>query len=175
MTYAAATSVSESKSRDEIERILIRYGATGFQYGWDGPHRAIVQFKVPLAPKVKPPRGDPKLLPPPIELAVKFELPFLPQADKRFWKGAGWREVGATQAMKRYEQDRRSRWRGLVLGIKAKLEMVEAGITTFEEEFFAHLIDPQTGQTMSKKQLPELIEAYAGKNAPLYLPPAGGT
>lgn len=32
--YAAKTEVSSSKSRDEIERTLTRYGADQFAYGW---------------------------------------------------------------------------------------------------------------------------------------------
>jgi hypothetical protein len=42
--YAAKTDVPVSRSRDEIERTLGRYGATAFSYGWDG-HRAVVMFQ----------------------------------------------------------------------------------------------------------------------------------
>lgn len=43
---------------------------------------------------------------------------------------------------KRIDQTIRSRWRGLLLCIKAKLESVESGIETFEEAFFAHVVMP---------------------------------
>jgi len=33
--YAAQTTVSCGQSKDEIERIITRYGATGFGYGWE--------------------------------------------------------------------------------------------------------------------------------------------
>lgn len=42
--YAARTDVPVSRSRDEIERVLGRYGATAFSYGWDG-RRAVVMFQ----------------------------------------------------------------------------------------------------------------------------------
>jgi hypothetical protein len=40
------------------------------------------------------------------------------------------------------EQQRRSRWRALMLCIKAKLESVSSGIETFEEAFLAHVMTP---------------------------------
>jgi len=45
MTYAKGTEVPVSRSRDEIERTLARYGASTFAYGWDGK-RALVEFVV---------------------------------------------------------------------------------------------------------------------------------
>jgi hypothetical protein len=42
--YAANTEVSSTKSRDEIERTLTRYGADQFMYGWqDGS--AVIAFR----------------------------------------------------------------------------------------------------------------------------------
>jgi hypothetical protein len=34
--YAAETTVASDRSRAEIERILERYGASSFMYGWQG-------------------------------------------------------------------------------------------------------------------------------------------
>jgi hypothetical protein len=45
-----------------------------------------------------------------------------------------------TQAQRAWEQAVRQRWRALVLVIKAKLEAVESGITSFEDEFLAHTV-----------------------------------
>jgi hypothetical protein len=42
--YAAKTEVPVSRTRDEIERTLSRYGAEAFSYGWDGD-RAVVMFQ----------------------------------------------------------------------------------------------------------------------------------
>lgn len=44
MPYAEKTSVPVSRTRDEIERTLTRYGADAFSYGWDGD-RAVVLFQ----------------------------------------------------------------------------------------------------------------------------------
>ncbi len=55
---------------------------------------------------------------------IRFDLP-LPSDDKD-----------------KSGQIRRSRWRSLLLCIKAKLESVESKIETFEEAFLAHVVMP---------------------------------
>ena len=44
-TYAKDTTVPVERSRAEIERILQRYGATGFMYGWETT-RAMIGFVI---------------------------------------------------------------------------------------------------------------------------------
>jgi hypothetical protein len=56
-------------------------------------------------------------------------------------------------------QTERSCWRCLLLVIKAKLEAVGQGITTFDEEFLAHILMPGN-QTVSQIALPEIDKAY---------------
>ena len=41
------------------------------------------------------------------------------------------------RSVQKWEQDCRTRWRALLLSIKAKLETVRSGIATFDEEFAA--------------------------------------
>jgi len=61
----------------------------------------------------------------------------------------------------------RSRWRALLLSIKAKLEAVESGIESFDEAFMSHIVMPN-GQTMAEHSLPYIKEAYStGKMPPL--------
>ena len=68
---------------------------------------------------------------------------------------------------KQADQFIRSRWRALLLSIKAKLEAVESGIETFDEAFMSHIVMPN-GQTMAEHTLPYIKEAYAtGKMPPL--------
>ena len=67
------------------------------------------------------------------------------------------------------EQKQRSRWRALLLCIKAKLESVESGIETFEEAFLAHVVMPD-GQTVSQKLIPQIGLAYKGGDMPSLLP-----
>jgi hypothetical protein len=55
----------------------------------------------------------------------------------------------------------------LALVIKAKLEAVASGITTFEDEFMAHIMMPD-GLTVGKHIKPTIAAAYAsGKMIPL--------
>lgn len=148
--YAESTSVSSEKSRAEIERILSRYGADQFMYGWaDG--RAIIAF-----------RADGR--------NVKFELPLPDRQAREFTHtpGRGYVRTDIQQA-EAYEQAIRQRWRALALVIKAKLEAVEAGITIFEDEFMAHLLLP-SGQTMGQWARPQIAAAYESGEMPTLLP-----
>lgn len=151
MRYAAQTDVSSERSKAEIENILRRYGADQFMSGWkDG--QAAIQFRL----KAK---------------MVRFVLP-LPDAKEEqythYRHGSGSMLALAPQAAEhRWEQACRQRWRALALAIKAKLEAVECGITTFEEEFFAHLVVPgQGGKTMGQLWLSRIDEAYATNKSP---------
>ena len=53
------------------------------------------------------------------------------------------------------DQQARQRWRALLLVIKAKLEAVESGITTVEEEFLSHIVVPG-GHTFGEWAVPQL-------------------
>lgn len=70
---------------------------------------------------------------------------------------------------KQTEQFVRSRWRALLLSIKAKLEAVESGIETFDEAFMPHIVMPN-GQTMAEHALPYVREAYQSGKMPPLLP-----
>ncbi len=63
------------------------------------------------------------------------------------------------------EQERRRRWRALLLTIKAKLVSVENGIEKFEEAFLAHIVIAG-GQTVGQKALPELAQIYKSGSMP---------
>lgn len=67
----------------------------------------------------------------------------------------------------------RTRWRCLLLAIKAKLECAETGITTFEQEFLAHIMLPN-GKTVSETIVPQIEQSYqTGKMPPLLGPGVG--
>lgn len=70
-----------------------------------------------------------------------------------------------------HEQVTRQQWRALALAIKAKLELVESGITTFEQEFLAHVVLPD-GNTVGEWAAPQLEAIYANRNMPSLLPGA---
>lgn len=69
---------------------------------------------------------------------------------------------------KALEQATRARWRALLLIIKAKLEAVESGVTTFEEEFLAHVVLPG-GRTVAQQTIKQIAAAYASGRAPRLL------
>lgn len=156
-TYAAKTEVPVERSRAEIERTLQRYGATSFAYGWDQTG-AVVQFEA-------------------AGRRVRFVLPLPDRNDPAFttcWRGeygsVHWRTQEAAQKL--WEQACRQRWRALLLVIKAKLEAVEVGITTFEDEFLAHICLPQGG-TVGEWARVEVARVYELGTALPALGPGG--
>lgn len=120
--YAEGTTVSTDRSRGEIESILRRYGADQFVSGWDAS-RAMLGFRA---------NGR----------HVRFELPMPNRNDDEFRLTPTGRERGAKQRDEAYEAEVRRRWRALALAVKAKLEAVESGIATFDDEFLAYLVLP---------------------------------
>lgn len=139
--YAKNTSVSVDRSQAEIKKILTKYKATSFAFG-ESSDKAMIQFDM---------TGK----------RVRFILP-MPilgkQKDHRGW-------VMNQNAVSQLE---RSRWRALVLIIKAKLESVEAGITTIEQEFMAHIVLPN-GKTVGEIVLPEIEMSYQSGKMPALL------
>lgn len=145
--YAKNTEVSSEKSRAEIEKILSRYGATSFMYGWQND-AALVAFEI---------KG----------LRIKFYLP-LPHKSL-FEKTETGRDRAQSQIDKAYEQSVKQRWRALALVIKAKLEAVDSGITLFQEEFMAHIVLPN-GTTVGEFMVPQIASAYEKGDMPPLLP-----
>jgi hypothetical protein len=134
---------------EEIERILVRYGATEFQYGWRD-NEARIAFGI----------ADRRIL---------FHLP-LPLRDDYKWtahRPPQRRSKPSWDAA--YEQAVRQRYRALALIIKAKLEAVASGITTMEVEFLAHILLPD-GSTVGEQVLPRVALAYERGEVPELLP-----
>lgn len=136
--YAARTEVPSSRSRNEIERVLTRYGATSFMSGWD-EGQAVIGFVIH-------------------DRQVRFVLPLPDPQDRAFTRSETGRARSAAVAQKAYEQAVRSAWRSLLLIIKAKLEAVESGIVEFDTEFLANLVLPN-GQTVGSQVLPAARQA----------------
>jgi hypothetical protein len=155
MTYAENTTVSVEKSRSEIERILSRYGARQFMYGYN-EEEAVVSFVVAVEDAVR---------------QVRFRIPLPDKNDPSFvWTPARRKRRTPAQMYDAWEQAQRQRWRALALVIKAKLEAVASGITEFEEEFLAHIVLPD-GRTVGEFIRPDVAIAYeTGKMPPLALP-----
>ncbi|MBV2127963.1 hypothetical protein [Arsukibacterium indicum] len=152
MAYAEKTSVGTSQSVMEIERTLTKYGADQFMYGTK-PGSVAVGFVM----------GGRQ---------VRIVVPLPDKTDKQFWLTDTGRDRSETAALKEWDQACRQRYRSLALVVKAKLEAVEAGITTFEEEFMAHLVLPG-GETVGQRLLPEINEAQRTGKLPPLLPHVG--
>jgi hypothetical protein len=84
---------------------------------------------------------------------------------------AGARKRTTKQMEEAAAQEDRQRWRALALVIKAKLEAVQAGIVTFEEEFLAHILLP-SGETVGEWATPQLEDIYEAGGMPEVLPGA---
>lgn len=135
--YAEGTTVTPEKSQAEIAKLLLRYGANGFTYGWDNGF-AQVAFRAH-------------------ERVVRFTVPLPDPGEQRF-------RVTETGRARRdpesaYDAEVRRRWRAMVLVIKAKLEAVDTGVTTFEDEFMAHIVLPD-GRTVGDVVRERIQAAY---------------
>lgn len=154
--YAESTSVPADRSRAEIEKTLTRYGADQFLYGWDA-ECAVIRFRMN-------------------KRHVAFRLPLPDKDDPEIARTPGGRRQRSGEALlAAWEQAQRQRWRALALVVKAKLEAVESGITSFEDEFMAHIILP-SGETVGQWMGPQIEESYRSGVMPttlLALPPAG--
>jgi len=152
--YAEGTSVAAETSRAEIERILTRYGADAFMYGWEGD-RARVQFRA-------------------AGRYIRFDLRMPDRRDRAFTHTPSTdKPRSPASAAEAWEAAVRQRWRALALVIKAKLEAVAAGITEFEAEFLAHVVLPD-GSTVGDRVRPELAIAYETGTLPALLPDYSG-
>lgn len=155
--FAAGTDVSVEKSRAEIEGLVVRYGATHTAF-MNAPERAVICFEA---------KGR----------RIMFQLPLPDKGDRKFTHGKIGRACYETartpeKAHAAWEQACRQRWRALALVIKAKLEAVESGITTFEDEFMAHIVMPD-GQTVASHIKPSIAAAYENGTMVPLLPPPG--
>jgi hypothetical protein len=147
MKYANQTSVSPDRSRAEIEKILTRYGATGFMYGWSD-RGAVIGFMM----------GGKQ---------YKCVL-HLPNKDD-FMRSEKGRRRTSLQAQGAFDQASRQRWRALALVIKAKLEAVESKISTVETEFMPWMVLPN-GETVGQWMTPKLDAIYKTGKLPPLLP-----
>lgn len=138
-----------SKSKGELEKTVSRYGAERFVSGWE-KNRAVVEFEIR-------------------NRRLRFFLPLPNKESTEFTHSPTGRLRKTDQVEAVWEQACRQRWRALNLAIKAKLEAVEAGITSFEEEFLAHVVMPN-GRTVGDWAIPAVERALRDGKMPPLLP-----
>lgn len=128
MTFAKDTKVDVAKTRMELDALLQRHGAQQRIMGTDD--EAGVAFAAFTIAKRQ----------------VRLRVP-LPKIDEVVKDTAshpqGFRNRPEAKKLEWYrkelEQRQRSRWRALLLLVKAKLEAVELGVSSIEKEFLADI------------------------------------
>jgi hypothetical protein len=149
--YAEGTTVPVEKTRAEIERLLTRHGANQLGLVTDTERGlAVVLFTI---------EGR----------QVRLRVPLPQLAD---FARDGHRIVPKETQARRWEQANRERWRAVLLVCKAKLELVELGLSSVEREFLADIALPN-GQTVGDLIRPQLEEAYGTGRMPPLLPWSG--
>lgn len=119
-TYASKTEVGIDRSRQEIERELVRFGASGFSYSWQ-EDRAMIEFLYR-------------------DKRVRFLLE-LPKRDTFNEPPKGSRGWNQSRAEAAWGQAKKQKWRSLALIVKAKLVAVTDKIKTFEHEFGMDIVE----------------------------------
>lgn len=137
MRYAAHTRVSQDRSRTQIERMVLKYGAEEFGT-LIKKDEALVGFKYK-------------------NIRVEMAVPLPDKNDERFsTTPAGRNRRSETQAFAEWEKEVRRRWRSLCLVIKALLVGVDDGVLTFEQAFMPYIVIG--GQTIGQVFLPKLAK-----------------
>lgn len=150
MAYAEKTSVSVAKTKADIEELIQRHGADQFVSGFKD-NMAVIGFSI---------SGR----------QIRFILPLPDKQAKEFLYTPGRGQRRTTEATHAaWEQACRSRWRALYLIVKAKMEAVEAGISTIEREFLYDIVLPD-GRTAGEWMAPQIATAYETGQMPPMLP-----
>lgn len=142
--YAKGTNVSVHQSKDEIYKVLERYGcedigdASRQDKGW------VVEFW-------KEGRF------------ARMLVPF-PSPDDPGMRTThnGTRRRTERQIKQAVEQETRRRFRCLLIYLKGKFEYLDSGSSYFEKEFFGHLVDPISKLTMSEMLEEQMRNRYLG-------------
>jgi len=131
--YAESTNVQADRSRADIEKVMMRHGARGFMYASD-IGRAMIGFRI---------LNESGAI-----VSVQITLPLPPNDDKEFTHTPTGKARAREAAVAAWEQACRASWRQLLLIVKAKLEAINAGISTIEREFMPDLVIGKDGRTL---------------------------
>ena len=148
MTYAARTTVSIWQTKADIQDLLSKRGATAFTFA-DSDSGDAALFGCNMEGR-----------------RIQFVLT-IPLREDYAVTPTG-RRRDRTGQQKEWEQACRARWRSLLLFIRAKLAAVDSGITTFDNEFLAHIMLPQ-GRTVGDWLQPQIEAAYSQGKPPAAL------
>lgn len=150
MAYAANTVVPVIQSITELDRLVSKYGASGFAFGRDDSSPVTrVMFKLN-------------------DRALQFEVTKPNLDDYRLTRQYQKRTI--EQQRKLADTEERRRWRALILVVKALLVGVEDGVITMDDAFLAYMVIPGDGRTVGAWAAQQLADAYT-KGTPLQLLP----
>jgi len=162
--FAAHTSVAVDKTKGELERLLVKHGAT--QYGTahdDANGEAIVFFALD---------GRQIRLQVPIPKLDTWPDPKAPSWRTKLKTPQSWdRWAEATRAAwvrEQWEQACRQRWRCMLLIVKAKLELIGMKLSSVDREFLADITLPD-GRSVGEWLRPGIEKAYVGGTMPRLL------
>lgn len=139
--YAENSKVPVDRSKAEIERLLMRYGADQFLRGSSlAPRCEMIAFRM---------QGR----------NVKLHLPMPDPGDELFRLTPTGMERSESVVRAEWEKEVRRRWRVFILLIKTQLEAIELGIMDLDEAFFANIVVPG-GRRLVDEMRPQLAQAY---------------
>ena len=127
---ASTTQVTVEKSKEDLRKLVRRYGAAGFSVAENyEEHRATIELVLPDRPgsDVRVPLRIPVHVP---EVAARLPLP----DHRRAKRTEAWAEA------QRWEQAERTAWRIAVDLVDAMLMAVELGGRTVSEAFMADVV-----------------------------------
>ncbi len=143
--FAATTSVPIERTVADLQRLLRRYGAGRIGQIWEGDGCAAqIAFEMN-------------------NRRCRFTVTTPDIKDFKYTPSGRYRDND--QQKKAWEQAKRQRWRALLLLIQAKLEAIESGEATFDNEFLAYTLLP-SGQTVGEWSKTQLQIAYEGNQMP---------
>ena len=148
--YANKTEVPQSRSIQEIERTLDRYGAEAFAYG-KSKAQVVVQFSF---------SGKP--------YQISVDMPD-PESKEFTHLANGWERRAEGPKQKLIEQAGRQRLRALLLYIKASLEAADSELWPLEQVFL-HATLIADGVTVGDRLLPEIELIQESGKLPKLLP-----
>lgn len=153
MTYAKDTSVSVEKTRSELDRLLAARGATQRAFGTDDV-AGVAYAGFTMGGR---------------QVRIRVPIESLEAIERRSAKPSGfWRRTEQSRldwVRKEFNQRQRSRWRALLLLVKAKLEAIELGISTVEREFLADISLPD-GRSVHQALAEDLERSYLTGSMP---------
>jgi hypothetical protein len=165
--FAANTSVAVDRTKVELERLLVKHGAA--QYGTahdDANGFALVYFALggrQIRLQIPIPKLDAWPDPKRSDYSQAKGLKKCPQSWNRMGESAR-----AQWVREQWEQACRTRWRCMLLIVKAKLELIGMQLSTVDREFLADITLPD-GRSVGELLRPGIEQAYMSGKMPRML------